>query len=68
MLRFIIKRQIYDGACLNALETYWETVDANVPELENALHGGKGGGPDGDAFNIPQVVGIQQLPDAKVTP
>ena len=61
MFRFIIKRQIYDGACLNALETYFETVDAEVPELAAVLLGGKGGGPNGDAFNIPQVIGVEDL-------
>lgn len=66
MLRFILKRQLYDGACLNALEVRHYTVDCDVPALELALcSGGKGGGPDGDAFDISEVIGVEVLRASK---
>ena len=62
MLRFIIKRQRYDGSCLNALFTTFETVDCEAPELERILRsGGCGGGPDGDAFDRPELVNVEVL-------
>jgi hypothetical protein len=62
MLRFIVKWQRYDGACLNALFTTFETIDCEVPELERALRsGGCGGGPDGDAFNRPELLNVEVL-------
>jgi hypothetical protein len=63
MLRFIVKRQRYDGSCLNALFTFFETVDAECPELEQVLmSGGCGGGPDGDAFDVPELVNVEVRP------
>jgi hypothetical protein len=62
MLRFIIKRQRYDGTCLNALFTSFETVDCEVPKLEDALRqGGCGGGPNGDAFDRPELLNVEVL-------
>jgi hypothetical protein len=62
MLRFLIKRQRYDGECLNALKTSHETVDCDAPELESVLRsGGQGGGPDGDAFDRAELIGVEIL-------
>jgi hypothetical protein len=59
-IRFIIKRERYDGECLNALKIFYETVDAECPELERVLRsGGQGGGPDGDAFDLPMLIGAE---------
>lgn len=60
MLRFLIRRQRYDGECLNALKTFYETVDCDAPELERVLRsGGQGGGPDGDAFDRTELIGVE---------
>lgn len=62
MIRFIVKRMIYDGECLNALKQEHYTVDADCPVLEKALRsGGKGGGPDGDAFDRSELIGVEIL-------
>lgn len=62
MLRFILRRQRYDGECLNALKTDHETIDCDVPALEKALcSGGQGGGPSGDAFDRRELMAVEVL-------
>lgn len=62
MLRFIIRRQRYDGECLNALKTFYETVDCEAAALEKVLcSGGQGGGPDGTAFERAELIGAEVL-------
>lgn len=56
MLRAIIQRKLRDRASGAEFVTH-ETIDFDAPELERALRGGL----DIDAYNIPQVIGIEPL-------
>lgn len=59
MLRFILKRTEYTGEVHNHLDIYHYTLDADVPALEEALTGGRGGGPNGDAFARVDIIGCE---------
>lgn len=61
MLRFIIRRQWKDGYS-GAEGEHFQTLDIDVPELQDALTAG-GYGEQG--FDMPSLVGVEVLPAAR---
>ena len=59
MLRFIIKRDIKDGYS-GLLDSGFETLDVDVPDLERAL---LGGGFSEKSYDHRSLVGVEVLPD-----
>jgi hypothetical protein len=61
MVRFILKRVIKDNA--SGLESeHFETLDANVPELENRL---LWGGCGEQSYDYTKLIGVEVLPEQK---
>jgi hypothetical protein len=67
MLRFILKTVTRDQG---DVRTETSTVDvSSCPELERELmHGGYGGGPNGDDFSYTQVLGVEVRAESKKEP
>lgn len=62
MIRFIIKRR--QDNSYDCVSSNFETIDAECPELEQALtRGGKMVGSPG--YDISELVGVRVLPKAK---
>lgn len=60
MIRFVVIRKTWDG--LECKQTDFETVDCDAPALEAVLRrGGRGGGPNNDAYDITELVGAELL-------
>lgn len=61
MIRFIVKRTSYDGNPAGDFVVHYQTIDANMPELESVLTSG-GRNPDHGTFDRSEVVGVEVRP------